>query len=468
MTRKKSRHLAILGGVPVRKAPFISCPMTNQLEKNLVQEVLKKKNFSKYIGATSPTLEMELLLSSEDAARINSNWHYLGGPQVRKFASEFSKKFNCRFSIPVNSATTGLSVALAASGLEPNDEVIVPGLSYTASGTAPLLFQFIPKFVDVDPRSFCIDLNAVQRAITAKTRAIMPVHLLGNMCNMDKLLKIARRHKLIVIEDASQAPGSKWKNKFAGTIGHAGVFSFQQSKNIMTGEGGMIVTNDPFIAKKCRLISNHGEVVMELASSKNELKNIVGSNFRMPEICAAIGIAQLSKIERINSWRNKNATYLINRLKKIAGLVPQKIDKNVSWACHVLSFLFKKEFFGIDRNLFVAALRAEGIPVGTGYTRALYENPIFLKKIAFGSKGYPWFRSQSSVKYKKGQCPVIEKLINEEFLWFYQISYPSCIRDMEDIGAAIEKIVLNIPNIKKYKKEILEKGDAEKRQGRIC
>jgi len=462
-------ELAVLGGQPIRRKPFVVGPMVDADEEAFVVAAIREQNFSRYIGAYSPDIDTILQMPSVEAASVDAPWHFLGGPNVRIFAAEFAKKFGVKYAIPVNSATSGLSTALAASGVGPGDEVIVPGLSYSATGSSVLLFNSIPVFVDVDPLSFCVDPQKIEDAITPRTRAILVVHLLGNVCEMDRIMGIADRHGLVVIEDAAQAPGAKWRDRYVGTVGNAGVFSFQQSKNIMTGEGGMIITDDPQIARKCRLISNHGEIAMQMKNSDAELANVVGCNFRMPELCAALGRAQLKKLDRVNAWRNSNANYLIKRLSHIKGLVPPFVGDHVGWACHVLAFLFVSEQIGVPRGVFIAALRAEGVPVGTGYVRAMYENPTFLRKIAYGLNGSPWNDTNppSNVIYEAGQCPVVERLINEEFLWFYHVAYPSTLDDMEDIALAVEKVIANIDHLKNNSDLVAATGNSSKQQGRL-
>ena len=466
MTENK---LSILGGTPLRTRPFVVGPMTDDKEEAMVLSAIREQNFSRYIGAYSSDIENILRMPSAEAAKVEAPWHYLGGPNVRAFAAEFAKKFGARFAVPVNSATSGLSAALAAAGVGPGDEVIVPGLSFSATGSAVLLFNSIPVFVDVDAFTFCVDPVAIESAITPRTKALLPVHLLGNVCDMDRIMEIARRHNLVVIEDCAQAPGAKWRGRHVGTVGQAGVFSFQQSKNIMTGEGGMVITNDPEIARKCRLISNHGEIAMHESLSDNDLANVVGCNFRMPELCAALGRAQLEKLDRVNEWRNRNAEYLVRRLSGVNGLRPPFVQEGVDYVCHVLSFLYDEAELGLPRSVFIAALRAEGVPVGTGYVRAMYENPTFIRRIAYGTHGSPWTDTSppSPVTYRHRQCPTIEALINERFLWLYHVAYPSTTEDMEDIARALEKVLANIPELRRNEERVVATGNTAKQQGRL-
>ncbi|NVJ91178.1 MAG: DegT/DnrJ/EryC1/StrS family aminotransferase [Methylocystaceae bacterium] len=448
MINNNETKLAILGGSPTRSTPFIVEPMIDHNEEKLVLEALKQRNFSRYIGVG---VDDEVLkMPSAEAAQITDYWHFLGGENVRQFSASFAVKMGTPFAIPVSSATAGLSIALAAAGIGPYDEVILPGISFSATGNAPLMIGAIPVFVDVNPETFCIDPNEIIKAISPRTKAILPVHLCGNMADMDAIMDIANQYKLKVIEDACQAIGGSWNNKKSGTIGDAGVFSFQQSKNIMTGEGGMIITSDPEIAKRCRMILNHGELCFDDTATTEELAGIIGLNFRMPELSAALGRAQLEKLDTVNNWRIKNADFLQKELNNIPGL---KIPINQSTSNspaenipHFFTLLFDENAMGMPRSLFVSALRDEGIPVGTGYSRPMYANPTFLKRTAFNKNGFPWVDGsgvKSEITYEHGQCPVCENLLYKEFLWFYHIAYSSTIDDMTDIVNAIKKVINN-------------------------
>lgn len=436
--------LAILGGTPLRTKPFLVEPMIDEAEERLVLEAIRARNFSRYIGIQVSRKMLEM--TSAEALTLDDYWSFLGGPNVRAFAAEFARVMGAAYAIPINSATTGLSVALAAAGVGPGDEVIVPALSFTATGSAPLLFNSIPVFVDVDPETFCVDPAKIEAAVTPETRAILPVHLAGNLADMDAVLEIARAHRLVVVEDACQAIGARWRGRRAGTLGHAGVFSFQQSKNIMTGEGGMIVTDDPAIARRARLILNHGEVCFDEDATADELENIVGCNFRMPELCAALGRAQLAKLEAVNAWRRRNAELLRAELEGVPGIAlpPLQDDRarGIETVPHFFVALHDKAAMGIGRELFVAALRAEGIPVGTGYERPMYANPTFLRKIAYGHNGAPWSESsyRGGVRYARGMCPAAERLLGEKFLWLYHIAYSSTEEDMRDVARAFRKV----------------------------
>ncbi len=468
--------LAILGGTPVRSKPFTVEPMVDEDEERMVMEAIRERRFSRYIGSTTDDIEQTLRMTSAEAANLDDEWHFLGGRGVRAFAAEFATAFEVAYAIPISSATTGLGVALAACGVGPGDEVIVPAISFTASASAVLLFNSIPVFVDVDPMSFCIDPEAIEQAVTPRTKAIMPVHLAGNLADMDAVLSLARRHDLAVIEDAAQAIGATWGERKAGTLGQAGVFSFQESKNIMTGEGGMIVTHDAEVARRCRLIGNHGEVVFDDESRAADLANIVGFNFRMPELCAAVGRAQLRKLDLVNAWRTRNAEILRDELRDLPGidLPPRQSASNgpARDLPHMLVALHDADAMGIDRQTFVAAVRAEGVPMGIGYVRPMYANPTFLTRVAYGAQGCPWTcrRDDAAMPtpphYEHGQCPQAESLLDRRFLWFYHIAHASTEDDMRDVGRAVRKVVAQRNTLKDLSADHVD-DLGERGQGRI-
>jgi dTDP-4-amino-4,6-dideoxygalactose transaminase len=288
--------------------------------------------------------------------------------------------------------------------------------------------------------------------------------------DFDAILEIAKRHGLAVIEDAAQAIGAEWRDRKVGTIGTAGVFSFQQSKNIMTGEGGMILTDDAEVARRCRLIINHGEVVFEAHHEVSDLANIVGCNFRMPELCAALGRAQLGKLAAVNKWRTDNADILRQELTHLPGLRLPPSQRHSNGPArdvpHLFVALYDQAEMGAPRSVFVAALRAEGVPVGTGYLRPMYANPTFLRRTAFGNAGCPWTCHGSEVRYEHGACPTAERLLDEQFLWFYHIAHASTEADMRDIGRAVRKVVAQRGALAKVDPGTLG-ALAAKAQGRI-
>ena len=447
--------LAMFGGRPVRTAPFATTPVVGEPEIAAVMDVFRANEFSRYAGGPGVNVEQLLRMTSEDARNFPmAYWSFLGGDKVRAFEADFARMFESPFAIAVNSATSGLSTALAAAGVGPGDEVIVTAMSFTATASAIVMFGSIPVFADVDARTFCIDPSAIERVITPRTRAIVVVHLLGNAADMDPIMAIARRHHLVVIEDACQAPLTRYKGRIVGTIGDAGVYSLQESKNIMAGEGGVIITANPDVARRCRLIRNHGEAVPDEGCPVEDL--VVGYNFRMTEMTAALGVEQLKRLHRSNAVRDTNAASLCRRLGGLAGLSSPYVPPGVEYHCHVLGMLYDATATGVSRGLIVKAVREEGIPVGTGYLRLMYQNPIFLRRSAFRDSGFPFtLNPASTARCGNGLCPVAEDLIHNRFIWIYQINDPSTEDDMADIALAFEKVWASLDRLRTYTGDVV-------------
>ncbi len=448
------KKLALLGGRPIRTRPFSPSGATDREEISAVMEVFRRGEFSRYSGGGLPDLERVLALKS--AAAVSHPlpyWNFLGGEVVRRFEADFAAAFGMDYAVAVNSATSGLSVALAAADIGPGDEVITPALTFTATTTSILLFNSIPVFADVDPRSCCLDPGQVEAAVTKRTKAILVVHLLGNTADMDRINAIARKHRLVVIEDVAQAPGSKYKGRWAGSHSDASVFSFQETKNMMTGEGGMILTNKPALARKCRLIRNHGEFAMASDQPLDELVNVVGCNFRMTELTAAVGVAQLKKLKSRNDWRNDNAAYLEERLSKLPWLRFNPAPKHCERVVHLSSMDYDEKAAGVPKRVMVTALQKEGIPVSGGYPRLTYHNPLFQKRIAFGRNGCPFTcgleAGEAPRRYPRGLNPVAEELIAKKHIWFYHINFPNNHEDMDDAARAFFKVHENLGDLMK-------------------
>ena len=444
-------RLALLGGSVVCKSPFYSSVVIDEDEWNMVKQVLESKELSRFMGSPSENIEELLVMPSVKAEELEGRYFsFLGGSMVRRFEADFARKFKVSYAISVNSATSGLSTSLGAAGIGPGDEVITTCMSFNATALSILLFNSIPRFVDVARENFCLDPEKVRRAVTKKTKAIIVVHLLGFPADMDEIMKIAREHKIIVIEDCAQSPGTRLNGRFVGTIGDLGVFSFQETKNIMTGEGGMIVTDNPVLARKCRLIRNHGESIPNEDWSEDELTNIVGMNFRMTELTAALGVAQLKKLDENNRVRKENTEYLIRNLNGLKGLrVPRFRDE---WVPHILPLIYEEVEAGVPRDIILQALRAEGIHVGSGYTKLMNENALFQKKIAYGNLKCPWscHHYGGQVSYAVEDFPVGHELLTSKFIWFYHINRPNTLNEMKSVTSAFTKVFENLDELKGY------------------
>jgi dTDP-4-amino-4,6-dideoxygalactose transaminase len=408
--------LALRGGKKVRGKPFPPHPVITEGEMRAVAEVLNSGKLSTFIAQPGE--------------------FFLGGQKIRQFERDFANYHGVRYAVAFNSATSALHAAVVACGVKAGEEVIVPPYTFTSTATCALMHNAIPVFVDVNPDIFCMDHAEIEQAITPRTRAIIPVHLFGNVTDMDEITAVAEKHDLKVIEDCAQAPGAIYKGRLVGTFGHCGIFSFQESKNIMTGEGGMLITDEDEIADIARMVRNHGEVILESQKQRTYRSDILGWGYRMTELEAALGIEQLKKLEALNNQRIELAQYLSEGLTPIQGLTPPVVYPHVKHVYYVFALKFDEDAIGIPRDLFVKALNAEGIPFGAGYVRPLYLNPIYHENKPFI---YTYFGRD--VNYDKGICPVTERLHERELMLTPVCRPPATFEDMDDVVRAVGKII---------------------------
>lgn len=420
-------ELAVLGGEKIRNKAFTQHALIGDEEKTRISEVLKGGMLSGFVAKKGDS--------------------FLGGSQVRELESSIRKYFDIDFAVTVNSATAGLHVAVGACNIGPGDEAIVTPYTMSASATSILMQNAVPVFVDIDENTFCIDPVKIEKAITPRTKAIIVVHLFGYPADMDFILKIAEKHDLYVIEDCAQAPGALYKDKLVGTIGDIGIFSFNQHKIVTSGEGGFSVTNDKELALRMQLIRNHGEAVID---DNDGFTDIVGFNYRMTELEAAVGIGQFKRLDFLNNHRIKLADYLTRGLSGFKGLILPKTDKLNKHVYFVYPIKFQEEIVGVSRDAFVKALVAEGIPFGAGYVKPLYLAPLYQRGMAYGEKGCPFTCSfyNGKVDYAKGICPVVERMYEKELMLTAVCRHPHTEEDMDDVIRAFEKIFNNIEKIK--------------------
>ncbi len=435
----------MIANAPIRTEPFAHSCYASGNERELLNQCLDSCSWSAFKGALEGWGAEECLsMASADAAAIAPlDIRFLGGRFVRELEGAFSKVYDCKYSVSSNSATSCLVMAMGAVDLEPGDEVICPCMSFNATATAILAYNAIPVFCEVKPDTFCIDPVDFEKKITERTRAVLVVHLGGNAADMDAIMAVAARHGLKVIEDCAQALGVRYKGKLVGTFGDCGVFSFTETKSITCGEGGMLTTNSPYIARKARLIRNHGEGVVGYDWSDKDLANIIGMNFRLTEFQAAVMIPQFEDLEHRNAGRKENTAYLKKRLAKHKGLIHPVAEVDTDYVCFMLKWKWQPKPGQPNRDELVKALRAEGIPVAGGYGRMMHENPMFVRRIAYGTRGYPWsayYREGEGPRYGKGTLPISEA-VNDQFIWFKFINPPNTTRDMDDVVRAFDKVL---------------------------
>src|SRR5688572_3820656 len=250
----------------------------------------------------------------------SGKWGRLHGPEVAEFEQRFAVMHGCKHGIAVVNGTVSLRIGLNAAGIRAEDEVIIPPYTFFSTASSVVEANAIPVFADIDLNTFNIDPAAIEAAITSRTRAIIPVHFAGQPADMDAIMAIAAKHKLIVIEDAAHAHGASYKNRTAGSIGHLASFSFQSSKNLTAGEGGIITTNDDALAEACRSIQNCGRVPDGMWYEHH----VISGNYRLGEFQGALLNCQLDRLEEQTRTRDVNGRYLASRLAAVTGLYPQK------------------------------------------------------------------------------------------------------------------------------------------------
>jgi len=295
----------------------------------------------------------------------------VSGPKTKAFEKEFAEYIGVEHAVAVTNGTVALDVALKALNLGPGDEVITPAFSFIASSNCILFQNAKPVFADIDSRTFNIDPSDVAEKITSKTKALIPVHLFGQPAKMDALKEIAEDKGIFLVEDAAQAHGAEYKGQKAGSIGDMGCFSFYATKNMTVGEGGMITTNDPKLARKARLLRNHGQ-------SQKYHHDTLGYNYRMTEFCAAIGSVQLKKLDESNAKRRVNAQLLTQGIRRFHGLTVPYVDKDVKHIFHQYVVRVEEDY-PRDRDELADSLTEKGVGVAVHYPLPIYRQPLYLK-----------------------------------------------------------------------------------------
>jgi dTDP-4-amino-4,6-dideoxygalactose transaminase len=313
-------------------------------------------------------------VGEEEAAAVREvllSGRYVSGPKVQEFEKRFARFLGVRYAVAVNSGTAALHVALRVLGIRKGDEVLVPPLTFFSTISAILYLDAVPVFVDVCEESYCLDPIDIEKRVTDKTKAIIPVHLFGNAADMDAITETARKHNLKILEDAAQAHGTEYRGKKVGALGDMGIFSFFATKHMTTGEGGILTTNNGQWVQLARMIRNHG-------MSDRDTHKILGYNYRMSEVNAAIGLIQLNKLDGLNARRIENSVYLITRLRETnipwAKLphLPPHIKHTFFW-CPL--FVDEKEL-GMSTPELIHRLREKGIETRHRYTAPLYRQEV--------------------------------------------------------------------------------------------
>ena len=398
---------AILGGQPVRTAPFPSWPVIDGHDERAWMEVLH-----------------------------SGKWNRLDGDCARRFEETWAATLGAKHCLATANGTSALFASLNALGIGPGDEVIVPPYTFVATVNVVLLQHALPVFVDTDPETSQIDARRIEAAITDRTRCILPVHLGGSPADLDAILEIGRKRNLPVLEDACQAHLAEWRGRKVSTLGALGCFSFQASKNLNSGEGGAILTNDSDLYHACQSFHNNGRG--DTGSGFGYVRN--GANLRMTEFQAALLLEQFKRVDQQSRTREQNAAYLTKQLNEIPGILPARMYGGATRnAYHLYMFRYDKAHFAnLPRSRFLAALQAEGVPGSGGYT-PLNKEP-FLRH-TFDSRAYRaiYPAKQLAEWDERNQCPANDKLC-EEAVWFTQTMLLGPRGEMDQMADAIRKI----------------------------
>ena len=404
---KPAGQLALLGGQPVRHKPFPSWPLIQSNDEEQWKQVLK-----------------------------TGKWGRLNGNYAKKFEETWAGMLGARYCLATMNGTNALLTSLNALDIGPGDEVIVPPYTFVATVNVVLSQHALPVFVDTDPETFQIDAEKIKAAITPRTKCLLPVHVGGAPANMDKILAIAREHKLAVVEDACQAHLAEWRQHKLSTLGDLGCFSFQASKNLNSGEGGAILTNNEELISICQSFHNAGRGTG--TGGFSYVRN--GTNARMTEFQAALLLSQLARLEEQSRLRSENAKYLTQLLKEIPGITPARThDGCTRNAYHLYMLRYDPAHFsGAPRSRFLKALEAEGIPGSEGYT-PLNKEPFLENTLHSRAFQRIYSPAEIAAYEERNHCPANDQLCNDA-VWFTQTMLLGTREDMEQIAEAIRKI----------------------------
>jgi len=317
-----------------------------------------------------PIAEIKLTEAEIDAAlNVLRSGALRQGKESDAFEHEFAACVGARHAVTNANGSAALHLAFMAF-LEPDDEVLVPSFTFIATGGMVSMTRGRPVFCDIRPDTFLIDLEDAEQRISERTRAIAPVHLFGNACDIDAIKAFARKHNLIIVWDAAQAHGARFKGQDVGSFGDFVCYSFYPSKNMFVGEGGMTCTDNPDFDQKMRFMRTHGQ-------TGKYYHTMLGLNYRMTDVEAAIGREQLKRLESMVAVRRRNAALLTEGLTGLEGIRPQMITPDTEHAVHQYCVVVDQEVFGCDRDVLAERLKARGIATGVHYPRGLHQQPIF-------------------------------------------------------------------------------------------
>lgn len=417
--------LAIKGGDPSVTLPFPEHPVVGKEEREAVDRVFDRNQFSQFIASAGKA--------------------FLGGEEVQAFEQEVAAKAGCKYGVAYNSWTSGLHAAVASAHKynQPLGSVVLTTpYTFTSSATCALMNNQIPGFVDVDPQTCNITAETLEQALkrfSPVPKTLVLVHLFGLPADIDSILEVCNKHDIAVIEDAAQAPGAEYKESPIGSMGLMGGFSFTQSKAVMSGEGGILVTNNDRVVKAARMVRNHGEAVTDGDRTYNA--EVLGMGYRMTELAAAIGRAQWSKLDHVNNIRIDLNERFKTRIGDMCDFISfQKVGKDMRHVYYTTTMFFDSKRAGVHRDVFCDALIAEGVPIFKGYVKPLYLQTLYQSRQHTAL-------SFAKPKYEKGSCPTAEKLWKDDLFFMMCLRPPMGDDLFEQIISAYKKVIDNIGSL---------------------
>jgi len=410
--------LAITGGEPARKTPFTRWPVLTSEEKSNMEDVLASLNWG-------------------------------GQPFPGKYGHVFGQKFaafqTAKYGQCVSTGTIAIETCLKAIQIEPGDEVIVPAYTWEGTVGPVLLLNAVPVFVDVDPETYCLDAKLIEKAITPKTKALLPVHLGMRFSDMDEILRIAKKHNLKVIEDCAHAHGAMWNGKGAGSMGDLGAFSFQSSKLITCGEGGAVITNNLEYFELAQSYINVGR-----ASLTDQFhRRILGFNHRLSELQACVLGPQLERLPQQAAVRERNMKHFESKMQNTPAIKLLKHEPRITRIApygYVLKY-FEAQANGIPRAAIVAALQLEGIPCDGLFYEPVYKSSLF----PLDPHDFPalsWGREKPLDLRNMYSCPASERAAYHEAVWFPHYLFLGETSDAESVANAIHKVLENCEELR--------------------
>ena len=417
--------LAILGGEKTRKELYPQWPVWDQRDIDAVTEVIKSGRWG---GYPYP------------------------GPKTAELAQKFAELQGGGYAVVMANGTVTMEVALRAAGVGWGDEVIVPAYTFQATASAPMAAGAIPVIVDIDPNTYCLDARAAEKAITPKTKAIIPVHLGSNMANMDAVMALADKFNLVVVEDCAHAHGAKWRGMGAGTIGDFGSFSLQSSKTLTTGEGGILLCKSPEMAAKAASIIDCGRPHALGGGEEVDSEDYqVGGNFRLSEIAAALALVGIERFPAQAKQREVMAAYMDEALSEIPGVrVLQRDERHTTRSFYRYVFAVQPAEFGVEHDVLCAALDAEGINCWVGY-EAMHNYTLFqpLKSKLAVPKAFPEY-----FDFAKMDLPEATRACEHEAVWLDEAVFRAGHQGVDDAVSAIKKIQVNAKELAEAAKNL--------------